>query len=185
MLLQLRNVASHRAPSLDLSQVIRMPPPRIISAIPLEPSAGIVRVNPSFLPPDFKRLRCVHAEVIERSSPPILREVRAREPARWKFLTTIGHVFPAEHSQRQHLFRRQLRVESRPKFASHRLRPPIDVAFLHFVSHQHTNRLHSFILCERADAATKSSETKHSSRLFWFTPSLKLTTPASLPRRRA
>jgi hypothetical protein len=106
MFLQLRNMTSHSAPSFDLSQIIGMPPAGVIAAIPLEPATRIIGMNPSFLSPDFERLRCVYPEKIQRCPRPIRRKLRAREPTRWEFLATIGHVFSTEHAKRQHLLGR-------------------------------------------------------------------------------
>ena len=63
----------------------------------------------------------------------VLRELRMLKPVCRKFPSTIGHVFSAKYTQREHLLGSQIGVESRAKIAAHRLRPPIDIACLHLV----------------------------------------------------
>jgi len=142
MFFQLRDVAANGAPTTDLTQVIFAAAPAIISAIPLEPPARVVGMNPAFASPFRQRLRCVHAKIIQRGARPIRREPRAFEPARRKFFPTIGHVFPAKDAECEHLLRRQLGRETRAKSATHRFCAGIDVAILHFVVHLHAHRFH-------------------------------------------
>jgi hypothetical protein len=49
--LQLRDMPPNRAPTRNLTQIIFTAASAIISAIPLEPAARIVRMNPTFTPP--------------------------------------------------------------------------------------------------------------------------------------
>ena len=142
MFFQLRNVATHRAPAFDLSEIVVVSPPGIVTAIPLEPPARIVRVNPAFLSPHLEWLRRAHAEIIQRRLMAFLRNLRALEPAHRKFLPAIGQVFPAKHAKLKHLFRSQLRRESQPEFAPHRLRAVIPVPFLHPVIDLNAHRFH-------------------------------------------
>ena len=142
MLLQLRHVTPDGAPSLDLAQVVRVPPARVIPAIPLEPAARIVGMNPAFLSPDFEGLRRIHSEKIQRRPMTIRRKPGAPEPARGKFLPAIGQVFSAENAEGQHLSRSELGNKTGPKFTSDRLGSPIDIALLHFVVNQDALRFH-------------------------------------------
>ena len=48
---QLRHVAANGAPTANLPQIILTAAPAIVSAIPLEPSAWIVGMDPAFAPP--------------------------------------------------------------------------------------------------------------------------------------
>src|SRR5262249_41808909 len=121
MLFQLRHVAPDGAPSADLPQIIFATATAIISAIPLEPAARVFGLNPTFAAPFRQRLRCVHAKIIQRRARAIWRKFHAFEPARWKFLSAIGHIFSAEHAEVEHLFRRQIRLESWSESATHRL----------------------------------------------------------------
>ena len=49
--LQLRHVAANGSPTRNLTQIILAAASAIISAIPLEPAAWIVGMNPTFTPP--------------------------------------------------------------------------------------------------------------------------------------
>src|SRR5690606_18057677 len=59
----LRHMPADRLPAIDLAAVLlgHAPPP-VIAAIPLEPAARIVGMDPAFLPPDRQRLAGVDAE---------------------------------------------------------------------------------------------------------------------------
>src|SRR6266436_2451254 len=94
---QLRHVATNGAPTRNLTQIIFAAAPAIITAVPLEPAARIIWVNPTFTSPLRERLRCIHAEEIQKYTWPIWRKLGPREPARRKFLPAIGHIFPAKH----------------------------------------------------------------------------------------
>jgi hypothetical protein len=142
MLFQLSNVPAHRAPPLDLSKVVGMPAARIIATIPLEPSARIVGMDPSFASPHFEWLRCLDAEIIQGSAVPVFRKFRPREPARWKLFLAIGHVFSTKHAEREHPSRAQLWRKPRAKFAPYRFRPIIRIPLLHFVVNEDANRFH-------------------------------------------
>jgi hypothetical protein len=48
---QLRHLPANGPPTRNLTQIIFIAAPAIISAIPLEPAARIVRMNPTFAPP--------------------------------------------------------------------------------------------------------------------------------------
>ena len=70
------------------------------------------------------------------------RKLCALEPTRRKFFPAIGHVFPAEHAELEHLFRRQLGRESGAECAPHRFCAEINIALLHFVVHLHPHGIH-------------------------------------------
>ncbi len=61
---QLSRVAANGTPTSDLAQVIFMAAAKVISAIPLEPSARIVGMDPAFAPPFRERLRRIYAKII-------------------------------------------------------------------------------------------------------------------------
>src|SRR5215469_382533 len=144
--LQLRHVPANCAPPRDLAEIIFVAATRIIAAIPLEPAARIVWVNPTFASPFRERLRCVYAEIIQRRARSIGGKLRPREPARREFVAAIGHVFPAEHSELEHLSRRQIGREPRPERTPDWFCAEINVSLLHFVVHFHPHRVHSFFL---------------------------------------
>src|SRR5262245_25297550 len=134
MALDLPHVAADRLPALDLTAVfVADTAAHVVAAIPLEPAARIVGMDPALLAPDRERLARIDAEEIERTVVPLGRELRACEPARGEFLTTVGHVLAAEHAELKHLLRCELRLEFGIEIATHRRRPLIAVALLHLV----------------------------------------------------
>src|SRR5207245_11738661 len=102
----------------------------------------IFRIDPTFLSPNLDGLRCIHSEIVQGSTMSVLRKLRVLKPACWKFGSTIGHVFTAKYSQREHLFRSQIEVESEAKIAAHLLRPPINIVLLHLVVYLYARRFH-------------------------------------------
>ena len=66
ILLDLPNVAANRLPAFDLSCVfLRQAAAHVIAAIPLEPAARIVAMDPAFAPPFRQRLTGIDPEKIE------------------------------------------------------------------------------------------------------------------------
>ena len=63
------------------------------------------------------------------------------EPIPRKLFTAISHVFTAEDTEFQHLFRRKLRLKARVEILPKRLRKPVAAFLLHLVVYQY--RLHS------------------------------------------
>src|SRR5690349_14497532 len=70
------------------------------------------------------------------------RKLGPLEPARREFFPAISHVFPAEHAELEHLFRRQLGRKPWTECASHRFCTEINITLLHFVVHLHPHRFH-------------------------------------------
>src|SRR5512138_2155614 len=68
------------APPPNLPRVVARPSTHVIAAIPLKPSAGVLRVNPTMAPPLRERLGGIHTEVIESRIVPIRAQPRARKP---------------------------------------------------------------------------------------------------------
>src|SRR4051812_41489016 len=146
ILLQLGDVPPDRAPSFDLPDIVRMTPSRIVAAIPLEPPPRVVRVDPPFVAPNFERLGCADAKVIEFRPWPIRGKLGAAKPARRKFIAAIGHVLAAENAERQHLARGQFRREPGTELFSNRLRSPVGIIFLHSVFDDNLHWLHPLLL---------------------------------------
>ena len=73
---------------------------------------------------------------------PIRRKFRPLEPAWRKLSPTIRHIPAAKYSKLEHLFRRQIRFESKAKVAPHRFRPPVDIVLLHLVIYLHPHWSH-------------------------------------------
>src|SRR5690606_23694399 len=89
----LRGVAAKRPPAADLAPVFAFhAPARVIAAVPLEPAARIVRVDPAFGAPFGERFAGPDAEQVERTIRLSFRQLRAGEPACREFVPAIGHV---------------------------------------------------------------------------------------------
>src|SRR5262245_40066672 len=74
-LFPLPDLPPDRLPALDLPLVLRRhAATHVVAAVPLEPAARVVVVEPAFLAPDRKRLACVDAEEIQRAVAPALRQ---------------------------------------------------------------------------------------------------------------
>lgn len=56
VLLELRDMALHRAPAFDLALIVGTSASQVVAAVPLEPSARIFVINPTLPAPDRKRL---------------------------------------------------------------------------------------------------------------------------------
>jgi len=144
--LYLRRMAGDRAPSFDLPLVLAAfaigrgagtkAAPHVITAVPLEPSARVVRlVDPSFCAPYAERLACVLPEIIELVVMAGGGELCVREPALWEFAAAVRHVFTAKHAEREHCFGRELGFEIGREVAARGLGERVAVAALHRVVH--------------------------------------------------
>jgi hypothetical protein len=110
--LDLAHVPANGFPALDLARVLLgQAAAQIVAAIPLEPAARIVRMDPALAAPFRERLAGVDAEIIQRAVARFAGKLSAREPGSWKFLSTIGQVFAAKHTEAKHFSGRQLRPE--------------------------------------------------------------------------
>src|SRR4030095_5606415 len=119
------------APAFDLALVIETTPPEIVAAIPLKPSTWILIINPAFPAPDREGLRGIHAEKIELGGVTLGTEPGLGKPVVREFRPTICHVFAAKNSEPEHLFRGQLRFETRGKTLSGGFRQEILITALH------------------------------------------------------
>src|SRR5262249_60994124 len=71
VLLDLRDVPPDRFPAPDLAGVLlRHSAAHVVAAIPLEPAAWIIGMNPAFITPHGERLAGVNAEVVREQSRP-------------------------------------------------------------------------------------------------------------------
>ena len=76
----LAHMPAHGFPSLDLPAVLgAQPAAHVIAAIPLEPAARIVGMNPPLVAPDRQRLAGVDPEKVERAVAVIVGELSAGE----------------------------------------------------------------------------------------------------------
>ena len=134
--LDLPDVPAHRLPPLDLAQVLILhAAAQIIAAIPLEPAARVVGVNPTFLAPNGQRLARVDAEEVERSIASARRELSAGEPAFGKLISRVGQVLAPKHAEPQHLLGRQLGRELGIEIAADGGCQNVAIVPLHLVVH--------------------------------------------------
>src|SRR5262245_32523010 len=141
--LDLPDVPAHRLPSSDLPPVfIGHAAAHVIAAVPLEPTAGVVGVDPTLLAPHRQRLAGVDAEEVERAVAAARGQLGAGEPVFGKLLAGIGHVLAAEDAKPQHLLRRELGSELRVEIAADRRGPQVAVALLHLVVHDDGRSAH-------------------------------------------
>src|SRR5262249_47939058 len=111
----LLHVPTHGFPAFDLTAVFfRHPPAQIIAAIPLEPAARVIGVNPTLGAPFRQRLACSYPEEIERAVAAAAgRELGAYKPAVGKFLAAVGQVLAAEYAEAKHVPRREIGIKLR------------------------------------------------------------------------
>ena len=142
ILSNLRDMSADSAPSFDLALVILAAPASIVPAIPLEPAARVLVINPALFAPNRERLRRIHAEEIKRRFVTFPTKLRVLEPACGKLLRAIRNVLSPEDAELEHLLGREIGFERGGEGSTHWLRAIIDVAFLHQVVHFHAHRLH-------------------------------------------
>src|SRR5262249_32074595 len=132
--LHLAHVPFNRLPALDLSCIlIRQTAAHVVAAIPLEPSARIVRVDPAFASPFGQRLACVDPKEIACVVATAGSEFGADEPAFRELTSAISHVFAAEYAEFEHLWWRELRLELGIEVPAGCRAQHVAIAFLHLV----------------------------------------------------
>ena len=136
-------VTTHRPPTFDLSRILhRQSTAQIIATIPLKPPTWIMRfVNPTFLSPNTQRLTCVDMKIVERFACSAWRELCTEKPRFWKFFGAIRKILSAKHSQGEHLFWRETRLEFRIKITSGTCGAIIPIPALHFIVDDHQSAL--------------------------------------------
>jgi hypothetical protein len=132
--LDLPNVSSHRLPSSYLSLVLfRNSATHVVTTVPLEPTSGIVWVNPSLLTPHREWLAGIDAEVVEETISASAGELRVFEPTFRKFASCVRHVLAAKNTELQHLFRCQVWTKRRIEVAALWLNKLILISALHHI----------------------------------------------------
>src|SRR5688572_2585953 len=131
MCLDLADMPADLPPAPDLAGIVLHAAAEMVAAIPLEPAARVVRVDPALGAPHSEGLAGADAEEIERRVPPLRRQLRPAEPRLRELVPAIGHVFAAEHAEPQQLGRRQLGPEGRIEVAADGLAHLVAVALLH------------------------------------------------------
>jgi hypothetical protein len=135
--LDLPDMAPHCLPALDLPRVfIHHSAANRVTAIPLEPAAWIVGVNPSLRTPEGQFLARVDPEEVERGvGSRSGRQPCMNEPALGKFGACVRHVPAPEDPELQHLLRGQLGLEFWIEIAPDRCSAGIAIVVLHLVVH--------------------------------------------------
>ena len=88
-----RHVSGDRTPASNLPDVVGGSAAHVVAAIPLEPPAWILLVDPAAATPDGERLRGVHAEAVLARVMPLDAQLGAGEPAPWKLLLAIRRMY--------------------------------------------------------------------------------------------
>ena len=132
--LNLQHMPADGLPASDLPRVLfGGTSPEIVPAIPLEPAARIVAMDPSFLAPHRQWLAGVDTKVIETAITSAGCELGAGKPATREFGLAVRQVFTAKHAKTKHFSRRQLRPEFGIEVPPARLGKSVTIAALHFV----------------------------------------------------
>jgi hypothetical protein len=128
----LTDVPADRVPTPDLTPIfVWHPAAHVIAAIPLEPTARVVRVDPSLPAPNRQRLAGIHAEEVERAVSMPYGQLGPGEPAFRKLLARICHVLTAKHAKPKQLPRRQFGSKLRIEIPPNRGAEHVTVVLLH------------------------------------------------------
>src|SRR5687768_2801489 len=125
------DMAGDCPPAPNLAGVIRRSASHVVAAVPLEPSARILRMDPAIPAPGGERLGGVDTEVVEARVTAPAGESGAGEPAGGKLGAAVSHVPASEYPKTQHLAGSQLREKTRSEVTADWLGPVIDVLPLH------------------------------------------------------
>src|SRR5262245_11562223 len=105
-------MAANGLPPLDLAGVLfPHSPAEIVPAVPLEPAARVIGMDPPFPAPFRERLAGIDLEIVERWIAPPVGELGTLKPALRILAPAIGHVLAAEDSHAKHLPRREFGAE--------------------------------------------------------------------------
>lgn len=139
----LLDVTADCLPAPDLALILFWhPPAHVIAAVPLKPAARIVGMNPSFLPPDGKRLAGMNAKIVSRGIAALRRQFCADKPIFRKLRCRVGHIFAAENPELQHLLGGEIGLEFWVEVTTGGLRQRVTVRALHFVMHNNGSARH-------------------------------------------
>ena len=133
---QLADVPFHCFPTCYLSFVLgREASSHKIAAIPLEPAARVVGINPSLFAPDGKRLACADFEIIKGRVVSPRAEFCVLKPIRGKLVSAVGHILSAEDTEAKHLLGGELGLKVRGKISAGRGCEFVTIIALHFVGY--------------------------------------------------
>ncbi len=102
-------------------------------------------MNPPILAPNRQGLTRIHAKVVKFCIMLLVAELGFLEPIGRKLFAAIGHVFPSKYTELQHLFWRELWLESLIEILAYRFGADI-LPSLHCIFHDDgTESFHRFI----------------------------------------
>jgi hypothetical protein len=133
VLANLSDMPLYRLPSFDLPLVITAASAHIVSAVPLEPSSGVILVYPALLYPVGQRLRGIYTEKVQLGIVELVAEFYLLEPFFRKLFFAVRHILAAEDTQLQHLLWGKFRLKLSIEVSACRLRQIVNVTFLHQV----------------------------------------------------
>ncbi len=139
----LREMSPHRFPAANLSRIIRMPPPTIVSTIPLEPSPRVIRMDPPLRPPHRERLARVHPEEVALRVALLGSELRLPKPRFRKFPPPIPKVDTAKDAELKHFRGREIRPKLRIEVPPLRLREFVPIPPLHGIVYDDSLMIHT------------------------------------------
>lgn len=97
-------------------------------------------MDPPFASPLGKRLTRPHAEIIDLGVISLGRKFGILEPLRGKLIATVRHIFPAEHTEREHFLGGKIGTEVRMKLLSFGRNERIPVSSLHAIIYKNSFR---------------------------------------------
>jgi hypothetical protein len=143
----LADVAADGAPAFYLAVVFAWDSSaHVVSAIPLEPTARVVFVYPTFASPFGQGLAGVNLEEVEHGVLFVGAQLGAREPFFGEFGLAIGHVFAAEDAEAEHLLWGELGLEVGVEVFAGGFGALVGVVFLHLVVDDYLLRAHGWNL---------------------------------------
>jgi len=129
----LRYMTPDGFPTFYLANVVVRASTEVIAAIPLEPTARVLEMNPTFLLPLCKRLTGIYTEIVELRFCSANGKLCLGKPAFGKFMGAIRHVLTTEDAQSKHLFGRQFGFELVIEVAADGRDEDVAVVLLHLV----------------------------------------------------
>lgn len=139
---ELPDVTADCSPTANLALVlVRYPSPLIVTAIPLEPAARVVRVDPSLGAPHRQRDTRFDAEKVKVAVGGSRGKLRLSKPGLGKFVTTIAQVNTAEDSEREHFLGGEVWRKLPVKIPSDRGDQLVPVTALHVIVDDHASWL--------------------------------------------
>ena len=136
-------MAANRFPTLYLSRIFFFEAAsEIISTIPLKPTSGIIRMNPTFSLPFLPRLTRLYFEEINLEIS-ARRGARPRKPFFLILICLPFKIITVENAKLEHLFRREIGCELGIKLLTHLCYELVAIFLLERVADSDTRFFHS------------------------------------------